>query len=350
THEPLFQETIREAGINPYLFNMANIRNQCSWVHRDNPAEATRKAKILTRIAVGKARLLKPLHTIALDVVQKGLVVGGGLAGMTAALSIADQGFEVALIEREESLGGNLLRLVRKPDGELVSEYLKEVSDKVKNHPRITVYTGSTVMSIDGYIGNYLTTIQGPIPEIDPDAEVVEGEEIDMSGIVDYEHGVIVITTGAVETAPESYMYGSTEERVITQLELEKDLEKKEKEYSKLKSVVMIQCVGSRDDEHPYCSRVCCTQAVKNAIRLRKLNPKLNVYVLYRDIRTYGFNEKYYQEARSLGVIFIRYDVEEKPVVTNSEKGIKVTVRDHVLNTSVEIVADKFILSSAMKP
>ncbi len=350
THEPLFQETIREAGLNPYLFNMANIRNQCSWVHRDNPAEATRKAKILTRIAVGKARLLKPLHTIALDVIQRGLVVGGGLAGMTAALSIADQGFEVALIEREESLGGNLLRLVRKPDGELVSEYLKEVTDKVKNHPNITVYTGSTVMSIDGYIGNYLTTIQGPIPEIDPDAEVVEGEEIDMSGIVDYEHGVIVITTGAEETVPESYLYGSTEDRVITQLELEKDLEKKEKEYSKLKSVVMIQCVGSRDDEHPYCSRVCCTQAVKNAIRLRKLNPKMNVYVLYRDIRTYGFNEKYYQEARSLGVIFIRYDVEEKPVVTAGEKGIKVTIRDHVLNTAVEISADRVILASAMKP
>ncbi|MCK5785898.1 MAG: FAD-dependent oxidoreductase [Candidatus Sabulitectum sp.] len=365
THEPLFQETIREAGLNPYLFNMANIRNQCSWVHRDDPAEATRKAKILTRIAVGKARLLKPLHTIALDVIQKALVVGGGLAGMTTALSIADQGFEVALVEREKVLGGNLLRLVRKPDGELVSEYLKEIATRVEDHPGITVYTESTVVAIDGYIGNYLTTIQGPVPEVIPppepvpvpdeeeteDADIEAEEEVEVDdGRIDFEHGVIVITTGAEETVPDSYLYGTSEERVITQLELEKDLEKKEKEYSKLKSVVMIQCVGSRDDEHPYCSRVCCTQAVKNAIRLKELNKKMNVYVIYRDIRTYGFNEKYYQQARSIGVIFVRYDTEEKPVVTATEDGVKVTVRDHVLNVPMEIKADKIILASAMKP
>ncbi len=350
THEPLFQETIREAGLNPYLFNMANIRNQCSWVHRDNPAEATRKAKILTRIAVGKARLLKPLHTIALDVIQRALVVGGGLAGMTAALSIAEQGFEVALVEREETLGGNLLRLVRKPDGRLVSEYLKEIVDRVVNHPGITVYTDSTVVAINGYIGNYLTSIQGPIPEFDPDAEVDEDEEIDYSGMVEYEHGVIVITTGAVETVPDSYLYDSSEGQVITQLELEKELEKKEKEYSKLKSVVMIQCVGSRDDTHPYCSRVCCTQAVKNAVSLKELNPKMNVYILYRDVRTYGFNEKYYQQARSIGVIFVRYDVEEKPVVASSGGVLKVTVRDHVLNAPLEIAADRIVLASAMEP
>ncbi len=160
THEPLFQETIREAGLNPYLFNMANIRNQCSWVHRAEPAKATEKAKILTRIAVGKARLLKALHTIALDVTQKGLVVGGGLVGMTAALSIADQGFEVALVEREKVLGGNLRSLTKRPDGRNVAEYLDELIKRIEEHPRLTVYLNSTVSAIDGYIGNYLTSIE----------------------------------------------------------------------------------------------------------------------------------------------------------------------------------------------
>ncbi len=338
THEPLFQETIREAGLNPYLFNMANIRNQCSWVHRDDPVEATRKAKILTRIAVGKARLLKPLHTIALDVIQKGLVIGGGLAGMTAALSIADQGFQVALVERESSLGGNLHRLSRKPDGHVVSEYLEELTARVENHPGITVHTGSTITGIDGYIGNYLTAIYNA----------------DADTTVEYEHGVIVIATGAVETVPDSYLYCESGGKVLTQLDLEKDLEENEQVFAKLGSVVMIQCVGSRDDEHPYCSRVCCTQAVKNSLRLKELNPSMNVYVLYRDVRTYGFNEKYYQQARSKGVIFVRYDEEEKPKVTMapSDPGnvITVSVRDHVLGSILEINADRVILASAMKP
>jgi heterodisulfide reductase subunit A len=336
THEPLFQETIREAGLNRYLFSMANIRNQCSWVHRAEPAKATEKAKILTRIAVGKARLLKPLHTIALDVTQKGLVVGGGLAGMTAALSIANQGFEVALVEREKVLGGNLRRLMKKPDGHTVKEYLDELIKKIEEHPLLTVYLNSKVSAIDGYIGNYLTSI----------------ENNDTGKTEDYEHGIIVITTGAVEMKPDSYLYG--DENVLTQLEFESDLEENEKKYSKLKSIVMIQCVGSRDDDHPYCSRVCCTQAVKNAIRLKELNRKINVYILYRDIRTYGFNEKYYQQARNMGVIFIRYEDDKKPVVKyikdGENKKIAVTVRDHVLGMEIEIAPDKVILAVAMEP
>ncbi|MBN2588211.1 MAG: FAD-dependent oxidoreductase [Candidatus Fermentibacteraceae bacterium] len=338
THEPLFQETIREAGLNPYLFNMANIRNQCSWVHRNDPAEATRKAKILTRIAVGKARLLKPLHTVALDVIQKGLVIGGGLAGMTAALSIADQGFQVALVERESSLGGNLHRLSRKPDGHVVSEYLEELTARVENHPGITVHTGSCITGIDGYIGNYLTSIC----------------KADTDTPVEYEHGVIVIATGAEETVPDSYLYGESGGKVLTQLDLEKDLEENGQAFAKLGTVVMIQCVGSRDDEHPYCSRVCCTQAVKNSLRLKELNPSMNVFVLYRDVRTYGFNEKYYQQARSKGVIFVRYDEDEKPeaALASADPGsvITVRVRDHVLGSILEIKADRVILASAMKP
>ena len=336
THEPLFQETIREAGLNRYLFSMANIRNQCSWVHRAEPAKATEKAKILTRIAVGKARLLKALHTIALDVTQKGLVVGGGLAGMTAALSIANQGFEVALVERDKALGGNLRRLMRKPDGRKVKEYLDELIEKIENHPKVTLCLNSTVSAIDGYIGNYLTSI----------------ESNDTGETQEYEHGIIVITTGAVEMTPDSYLYG--DENVLTQLELESDIEENEKKYSKLKSIVMIQCVGSRDDDHPYCSRVCCTQAVKNAIRLKELNRKMNVYVLYRDIRTYGFNEKYYQQARNLGVIFIRYEDDKKPSVKYVKDGdknkIAVSVRDHVLGMEIEISPDKVILAAAMEP
>lgn len=337
THEPLFQETIREAGLNRYLFSMANIRNQCSWVHRDDPLKATEKAKILTRIAVGKARLLKPLHTVSLDVTQKGLVIGGGLAGMTTALSIADQGFDVALVETEETLGGNLRLLTRKPDGELVSEYLEGLIRRIDEHPRVTVYRNSIISSVEGYIGNYLTSITS--------ADTGETEE--------YEHGIILIATGGVETRPDSYLYGETEGCVLTQLELEKALEEDEKTVSKLGNVVMIQCVGSRDDEHPYCSRVCCTQAVKNAIRLKELNPKMNIYILYRDMRTYGFSEKYYQQARSMGVIFVRYDPEGKPKVRqtgDASGGITVNIRDHVLNADLEIKADRLILASAMEP
>ncbi len=336
THEALFQETMKEAGLNPYLFDMANIRNHCSWVHRDDHAGATEKAKILTRISIGKARLLEPLFSMVLDVTQKGLVIGGGLAGMTAALSIAEQGFEVALVERNSELGGNLNRLKRQPNGEKVEEYLQGIIKKIDNHPLIKVFLNSEIVGIDGYIGNYLTTIQSE----------------DSGGVEDYEHGVIVITTGANETKPSEYLYG--EVNVLTQLDLEDILEEKETSFRKLKNIVMIQCVGSRDKEHPYCSRVCCTQAVKNSIRLKKLNPKMNVFILYRDIRTYGFNEKYYQEARMLGVLFIRYEEDDKPVVeyvkNGDKKELSVRVKDIVLGAEIDIRPDRVVLAPAMVP
>jgi heterodisulfide reductase subunit A len=338
THEPLFQETLKEAGLNPYLFDMANIRNHCSWVHRDDHAKATEKAKILTRIAIGKARLLEPLHSVALGVTQKGLVVGGGLAGMTAALSVADQGYEVALVERRERLGGNLVRLKKMPDGRNVDEFLGELTEKVMNHPRIKVFTNSEIAAVDGYIGNYVTSIRSK--------ETDEAE--------DFEHGVIIITTGANESKPKEYLYGDGDGTVMTQLELEEDLAEDEAAYKKVKDVVMIQCVGSRDEEHNYCSRVCCTQAIKNAIRLKGINPKMNVYILYRDIRTYGFYEDYYQKARALGVTFIRHDEDRKPLVerTGEEGNARITVRvtDHVLGTELEIKPARVILAPAMVP
>ena len=336
THEPLFQETLRDAGLNPYLFDMANIRNHCSWVHRDDPKQATEKAKILTRIAIGKVRLLEPLHTIALNVTQTGLVVGGGLAGMTAALSIAEQGFEVALVERQEQLGGNLRRLKVTADGQNVQAILDELVNKIEKHPKVSVYTGATITSIEGYLGNYLTTVKRTGKK--------KAEEI--------EHGIIVIATGANETQPKEYLYDG--EDVLTQLELEASLETDAKPFRKTKNIVMIQCVGSRDEEHAYCSRVCCTQAIKNAIRLKALNPKMNIFILYRDIRTYGFNEIYYQKARGMGIVFIRYDEADKPKVSREmvkeKEVLKVVVRDHVLDMDMVIHPDKIVLAPAMGP
>lgn len=338
THEALFQETLREAGLNPHLFEMANIRNQCSWVHRDDHAEATRKANRLIKIAVGKSRLQEPLHSVALGVTQKGLVIGGGLAGMTAALSIAKQGFEVALIEREDKLGGNLNDLAYTLDGTKVSDFLQELKDEITDNDKVKVYLNSTVKDIDGYIGNYITSIQ------------TENE------VIEYEHGVIIITIGANASKPKEYLFGKHQD-VITQRDLEHALEDDPKSYKKMKSAVFIQCVGSRDEEHPYCSRICCAQAVKNAMRLKELNPKMEVSILYRDMRTFGFYEKYYQQARQMGVVFIRYKEDAKPEVgidhkkmVLNEKGLYVKLTDHVLGTEITLNPDKIILSPAIVP
>jgi len=344
THEPLFQETLRESGLNPRLFEMVNIRDQCSWVHRDVPDRATEKAKHLVRMAVGKSRLLEPLHTVELNVTQKGLVIGGGLAGMVSALSIAEQGFEVVIVERENELGGNLRNLYYTAAGEDVQEYLNSLIEKVENNPRIKVYRGATIENIEGYIGNYETTL------------ATENGESKM----EIEHGIVVVATGAEESKPKEYLYGE-DERVITQLELEKRLVEAESilkvrgrkpmsKIQKLKSVVMIQCVGSRDDEHPYCSRVCCQEAVKNALILRKLNPKTDIYVLYRDVRTYGFFEEYYQRARDNGVIFIRYEKEEKPVVEKNGDDLEVKVKDLILDSQLIINSDLVVLAPAIIP
>lgn len=338
THEPLFQETMKETGLNPYLFDMANIRNHCSWVHRDDHEKATEKAKILTRIAVGKARLLEPLYTVALSVTQKGLVIGGGLAGMTAALSIAEQGFHVALIERQKELGGNLNRLKMTVDGKNVSAYLESLIQQVEEHPSIEVYKDYQVTDVQGYVGNFVTSM----------------EKNNSDKTEEYEHGIIVIATGANESKPKDYLYSGQHENIMTQLELENNLEEDLKKYKKMKNVVMIQCVGSRDEEHPYCSRVCCTQAVKNALRLKELNPKMNIYILYRDMRTYGFLEKYYQQARAKGIVFIRYDEDEKPVVeiekTEKKDELIVRTKDHVLGLETVIRPDALILAPAMIP
>ena len=333
THEPLFQETLREAGLNPCLFEMANIRDQCSWIHGHVPEKATAKAKTLVRMAVAKAGLLESLHTVMLPVIQKGLVIGGGLAGMTAALSLAYQGFEAILVERESELGGNLRNLYRTIQGEDVQEYLKNLVYEVEHHPRVKVYRSATIEDIEGYIGNYKTTIE------------VKGQEP-----IKVEHGVVIVATGAEESRPGEYLYGQ-DERVITQVELEKRMQDPPAhKLGKLKNVVMIQCVGSRDDKHPYCSRVCCSDAVKNALRLKELNPKANIYVLYRDMRTYGFLEEYYQLARDKGVVFIRYNEEQKPVVETDGDNLKVKVRDLIIEADLAVNPDLVVLAPAIVP
>ena len=329
THEPLFRDTIREAGLNPYLFEMANIRDQCSWVHMHEPETATAKAKELVRMAVAKARLIEPLHITPVPVTDGALVIGGGIAGITVALNLADQGFAVHLVEREDELGGHLrhIRYLVGGASDPQAELAKVIS-RVESHPNIKLWAPASVRSVDGFVGNFETTI------------VHNGEET----IV--EHGAVIVATGAAEQAPTEYRYGS-DERVITQHELEDRLAEGKLDA---KRVVMIQCVGSREGDRMYCSRVCCTQAVKNALKIKTDHPGTDVYVLYRDLRTYGFREEYYTLARRSGVRFVRYDVDEKPQLSDVDGRLRVEAFDPVLNAPLEIDADLLVLAPPIVP
>ena len=333
THQPLFQETCREAGLNKYYFEMANIRDQCSWVHSQEPERATDKAKILLKMAVAKSRTLEALEEAKSPVTARGLVIGGGLAGMSASLKMSEEGYEVYLIEKEDALGGNARKIHRTLSGEDVRAYLDTLVGQVESNKLIHVYKGAKIKDLSGYIGNFKTTI-----------ETKNGE-----GQIELEHGAVIVATGAKEYEPSEYLYGQ-DERVITQRQLEEQLANPKSEIRNPKSVVMIQCVGSRDEEHPYCSRVCCQEAIKNALKIKELNPKAEVYILYRDIRTYGFNEDYYQRARDAGVVFVRYDQEKKPVVEQDDKDLKVTVFDPIIRKKLIINPDLVVLSAGIVP
>ncbi len=309
THEPLFQETIREAGLNRYLFEMTNIRDQCSWVHMHEPEAATEKAKDLVRMAVAKANLIQPLDRIHLNMIPKAMVVGGGVAGMTAALGFSSQGYETYLIEKEAELGGFSRNIHITIERDNVQEFLGKLISKVKSDDRIHVYTSAKIKSIGGYVGNFLTT-------------VIHGDD---NEVEDMEHGVVVVATGADQYTPKEYYFGE-DPRVITQNDLEKRLFSDPK-LNDVNSVVMIQCVGSRNQEHPYCSRICCIEAIKNALKLKELSPETDVTVLYRDIRTYGLREKYYRKAREIGVSFIRFDEELPPEAMLDGGKLSVAVR-----------------------
>ena len=333
THEPLFQETIREAGLNPHLFEMANIRDQCSWVHMQDKPAATDKSFDLVRMAVAKVRRANPLQSMLLDVNHDALVVGGGLAGLTAAEALAGQGFAVTVVEKDGELGGNMLRVGRTLDNADVRAQLRERVDAVRENPRITVLTNSRLKEVKGFVGNFETTV-----------ETVNGKGPKETTVL---HGATIIATGASESRPAEYEYDKSR-RIVTQLELEAKLGKGKKTsaFRVPPSVVMIQCVGSRDDEHPYCSRVCCGTAIKNAIRLKELRPDGNVTVLFRDIRTYGFTETQYTRARELGVQFVRYDPDNKPTVTADKGPVSVSVHDTLLDRDVSFPADLLVLSS----
>ncbi len=329
THEPLFQETLREAGLNKHLFEMANIRDQCSWVHFNHPREATFKAKDLVRMAVARAATLTPLADIRLEVDQRAIVLGGGLSGMTAALSLADQGFETALVEREPELGGITRRIRSTLDGADPQAHLAALVRRVEEHPRIRLYTGATIDEFSGHVGKFRATLRQ------------NGRAVQIGG------GAVIVATGGAPYEPTEYRYPESD-RIVTQLELEQKLEDPGFTAS-LKEVVMIQCVGSRDDEHPYCSRVCCQEAVKNALAIKRTNPKARVFVLFRDIRTYGFDEIHYQKAREAGVIFIRFEPENKPEVTLDGE-LRVRVTDDVLGRPIELRPDVLVLSAAIRP
>jgi len=332
THELLFQETSREAGLNAYLFEMANIRDQCTWVHTRLGNATEKKAVDLVRMAVGRARTIEPLTTTTYVPKSSALVVGGGVAGMTAALSIANQGFKVHLVEKSDKLGGNLSKVKTTVEGLKPSELLKKLEAQITSNKNITVYKNSTVQQCKGFAGNFKSMINNN------------------GNTVEIEHGAAIIAIGGSESKQNEYLYGQNE-RVLTQLEFEEQVEK-DPEFAKgLNEVVMIQCVGSREPGNMVCSRVCCTEAVKNAIAIKRINPKATIAILYRDIRTYGFKEDYYNEARKLGVLFFRYNLDGKPIVSdNNSGGLEVRMQDLNSGLNLSFSPDVLVLSTAMIP
>ena len=335
THEPLFRDTLREGGINQYFFDMANIREHCSWVHSKQKEEATAKAKDIVRMSVARTANLEPLQEFDLPVNKTGLVVGGGLAGMTSALALANQGFEVHLVEKEKDLGGMARRIHYTLEGLDVQAYLNDLIRKVYRHPLIHVYHEATIADVSGYVGNFITTVKS------------EGR------VKKIPHGAAILAAGADEYKPTEYLYGE-DDRVLTQLELEEQIARGDERVSSARGVVMIQCVGCREEARNYCSRICCSQAIKNALKLKEINPKMDIYILFRDMRTYGFAEDYYREAAEKDVMFIRWEPADKPRVEPvTEEGkpvLRVTVPDPVLGQGLAVDADLLVLSAAVVP
>lgn len=325
THEALFQSTLKEGGLNPYLFEMANIRDQCSWIHQGEPEKATKKAKDLVRMAVAKSRLLEPLMESKLPVTHAGVVIGGGISGMTSALDMAAQGFKVDLIERTGELGGNAMKIFHEEDNRKLREFAKELITRVKNTKNITVHLNTAVQDVSGFVGNFKVKTNA-------------GEEI--------ETGAIVVAVGAEEYKPKEFLYGQ-DNRVVTQLELEEQMQKGPVGAN---TIAMIQCVGSRNAEAPYCSRVCCANAIKNAIAVKKANPKSDVYVFHKDIRTYGFREDLYKEAGKLGVRFVRVPEDQPPAVTKEGDALKLVANDTILGEDIMLRPDMVVLSTGIRP
>ena len=335
TLEPLFRDTLREAGLNQYYCDMANIREQCSWVHSKQKDEATEKANSIIRMSVARTRYLKPLQEFDLPVNGAALVIGGGIAGMTCALSIAKQGHEVFLVEKAKELGGMARRIHTTLEGMDVDAVLDDMIRSVYQSPLIHVSHEAVIKNVAGYVGNFVTTVEA------------EGQ------VKQLKHGAAVIAIGADVYEPTEYLYGE-DDRVMTHLELGERVAKAEEAIIGAGSLAMIQCVGCRNEDRDYCSRVCCSHAVKNALKLKKLNPEMEIYVFYRDMRTYGFKEDYYREASENNVRFIRYEPENQPQVEATvEEGkpvIRVTVPDAVLGVKLAVDADYLSLAAAVIP
>lgn len=331
THEGLFQETLLAAGLNKYLFEMANIRNHNSWVHKDMPDLATEKAKDTIRMSVAKVALFQPLEEAELQVDQTAMVLGGGISGMSTARSLSKQGYKAHIVERSDVLGGQANNLFRTAKGESIPEKLAELIGEVNADANITVHLNTTLEEVQGFVGNFESTLR------------TNGNDTVLK------HGVAVMATGAYPYQPTEYSYGK-DPRILTSQELDKKFMDNDPSIEGVMSAVFIQCVGSRNSERPYCSRLCCTHSVENAIELKKRNPATNVYVLYRDIRTYGEREYLYRQARDMGVIFIRHTVDTLPQLSIDGGTITIKTRDHVLHRPLVIEADLVTLATAILP
>ncbi len=326
THEPLFQDTIREAGLNKYLFELADIREQCSWCHMGQNEVATQKAIEIVNMNIAKASLLQEVKSESVPVTPAAMIIGGGIAGMTAALSLAEQGFSVHIVEKEAHLGGLAAGVLHTLEGDSIRELVRRKNLQIDDHPAITVHVNVQVSKTEGYVGNFKTTLS-------------DSSQID--------HGVIVITSGGNEYMPTEYGYEESD-NVLTQRQFERRLA--EKKLQKGDRIAMIQCVGSREEPHNYCSRICCQDAIKNAIAIKEGTPDAQVVIYYRDIRTYGLRESYYAKARDLGVRFIRYEVDNKPQVMPDGQEFRIKAYDPVLEKEVIMTSDYVVLSTGLRP
>ena len=330
THELLFQETLINGGLNKYLFEMANIRNHCSWVHRDDMETATEKAQDLVRMAVAKVALSEPLEEPKMKINQAALIIGGGVAGMTAARTLSQQGYRTHLIEKNSELGGQARYLNETWQGEPVGPFLQDLIKDVQSDENIEVYLEAFVENVDGFVGDFKTTIQN-------------GGELKI-----LEHGVTLIASGAAEFKPNEFLYNQ-DPRVLTGLELKHKLIK-DPSFDACRTAVFVQCVGSRISERPWCSKVCCTQSIKSALDLKSINPDMDIFILYRDLRSYGLREDLYREARERGIKFIRYNNANGFAVDTAAKGLSINFTDRVLRRAMIIESDLLVLASAMVP
>lgn len=328
-YQRLFEEVILEAGLDPSLWQLVNFREQLSWVHKDDKVQATRKGQHIIAVAVEQLRSQEALPVLPTSVNHQGLVIGGGISGLTAALCLAEQGFEVHLVEKSAELGGHAKDLHYSLDNnEDPQAFVNNIRQKVTANHLIHLHLETEVLATTGYAGNFRTMIKT--------AEAMP---------TFIEHGTVIIATGARDYQPTEYLYGQ-DNRIITQKELQKRLA--EGRLEKPSTVVMIQCVGFRDSDRPYCSRTCCSEAIANALKIKEQSPETQVFILYQDIMTYGFREEYYTQAREAGVLFVRYEPDRKPEVTTEGKAIVVQVDDLILQGRLQIEADLLVLSTGI--